>query len=518
MNVLLVNPPTLYRWKSIEAIDVTDVMKPVLSYYKQLLLMEGSKRGDFTTISGEHLGLQSLQASLEQVGHHVVVLNSCTQLHSTLPQTFNEIQRHCFDLLGFTGPADVFGEILWLARKVREAGYTGHITYGHHFASLNAQTLLRRYSEFDSIVRGEGEITLTKLANALENNLPLQTVQGITFRSQNQIVVNPAEPVVDLDRLPWVTRYDLKSVLKIKMSAGIYTSRGCPYQCSFCTTGRISVLENYSGIDRWRRRAAYRVIDEIAYLQKKYKLDWITIVDDSFIVKGEAGADHALNIAAEIIRRNLKINYMVDCRVDAIDKKIFRELAKSGLRKVFVGVESLSAETLKNMRKGYKPEIIAKNLQILKDLGIKFHLGYIFFNPLQTLNDLEEEHRRFSRLPNRDFSLFFKAIRSYPGTDLHSKLEQMELLAGNFPCKSVKYIDSSVGQIRQVLSQFAEKAFCLTADHVHIIQTPEIQDKIYFLIRDYLGELIAIAKKNESDEIKKCARDMWEQFSKLVEN
>src|SRR5207253_6270917 len=129
-------------------------------------------------------------------------LNACVELHTSLKQTFTRICDYTFDLVGFSGPLDVFSENLWLARVLRESGYTGHITFGHDFATLNHQILLELCPEFDSIVRGEGEVTICELANALEKNRPLEHVQGLSFRGQTGVVINPPRSVVaDLDQL-----------------------------------------------------------------------------------------------------------------------------------------------------------------------------------------------------------------------------------------------------------------------------------------------------------------------------
>src|SRR5439155_1275196 len=120
------------------------------------------------------------------------------------------------------------------------------------FATLNHQVLLNLCPEFDSIVRGEGEVTICELADALEQKRPLEHVQGLSFHGPTGVVNNPPSSVVaDLDQLPWVTRYDLPSVLGLGMSASIFTKRGCPYQCTFCTTGAVPFAEGYRGKERW---------------------------------------------------------------------------------------------------------------------------------------------------------------------------------------------------------------------------------------------------------------------------
>lgn len=500
MKILLVNPPTLYRGKSAEQMAQMDLSRPSLPYYERMLGTDITKRNGQSTLPGEHLGLQSCQAALEMAGHEVVVLNACVALHATLYQTLSAIKAYSFDLIGFSGPLDVFPENQWLAAALRESGYVGHITLGHDFATLNHEAILTKYLEFDSIVRGEGEITLVDLANILERRGSLKDVLGLSYRDGAEIFVNHSRPVVaNLDALQWVTRYDLPTVLGLGMSASLFTGRGCPYRCSFCTTGKVPIAEHFGRSNVWRHRSAKSVVDEIEVLARDFGISSLTIVDDLFIAKGQRGSQHALEIAQELITRELGIEYMIDCRVDSIESSAFTTLKRSGLKKVFVGVESASETTLDTFQKGYRREIIRENLRILENLGIEFILGFIMFSPLETLDGLGQSYRLISELGHRDYELFLQSVRVYPGTDLQQMLEGLELIEGVFPHFVGRYVDPNVKQILEVMSQFAETASTTISLAYKDGEAKAVQarEQIYLQAHELMGQLIEVAKRND---------------------
>lgn len=504
MELLLVNPPTLHRGRALKELEPDRRTTP---YYD---LLKRVNREPWS-LPGEHLGLQSIQASADAHGHTSYVLNACIEMHSTLTQTLNRIQDHKVGLVGFSGPLDVFSENLWLAQQLREAGYTGHITLGHDFATLNHSDILRLFPEFDSIVRGEGEITLSELATALDQNLDLTDISGITYRKGTKIVTNPPRPVIPtLDELPTVNREKLHSVLEVGLAPSIYTSRGCPYRCTFCTTGAVPDAEGIFGPARWRLRSPARVVDEVEFLSSEYGIRWVTMVDDLYLSKGRFGVRHALEIAHELLERQIDIEYMIDVRVDSIDEKTFALLRRSGLRKVFIGVESGSPLALASYGKGYHPEIIRKKLATLEDMDIDFILGYIFFSPLDTLEGLSQSLKLVVDLNVRDFSLFLQSVRVYPGTPLHHELARRGLLEGEFPFLSALYPNPFIERIRGIMGEFEYLVWLRTIGSEDNRQRTTVRkdDLVYELAVRLLSGLIDCGQREDIMEMDRLFSDI----------
>jgi len=521
MKITLVNPPTLYRAKPQEQINLLEGLGNTIPYYDRLLSLDESKRNGYSTLPGEHLGLQSLAAFVQNQNHTVTIINACVERHTSLNQTLNRLLHSDFELLGLTGPLDVFGENVWLATKLREAGFTGHITLGHDFATLNHSVILKNYQQFNSIIRGEGELTLLELVNRLESDKKLFNVLGLSFRDDSgKVVINPPRrAIANLDVLPWPIRTDIKQVTSFGMSPSLYTRRGCPYKCSFCTTGIVPEQEGYVGKSAWRARSAQNIVDEIEYLQYHHFIPFLTIVDDLFIAKGKYGSEHATSFAHEILNRNINIEFMIDCRVDSISLDTFTLLKRAGLRKVFVGVESASEDALQAFNKGYSPSIIRKKLEILDKLGIEFILGFIMFNPFETLEGLSKSYQLIMDLNRRDFGLFLQSVRIYPGTPLYHQLKEHEQLQGTFPYFSALYTDNRVDEIRNMLSEFGNLAVPLLRSIT--TRNDSLANRIHHDIFDIfslgLKNIIDSMKNDDYEVVRSHYIQMTDRFQLLLD-
>jgi radical SAM superfamily enzyme YgiQ (UPF0313 family) len=448
MRVLLVNPPTLNHAR---VAHVDRMPEHAVPYYRFMRATCGEYKGR-STLPAEHLGLQSCAASLRAAGHEVRILNACMELHDSLAMTLKAILREeGIGLIGFSGPLEVFAENLLLARGVREAGFTGHITLGHDFVSLNHKLVLG-YGEFDSVVRGEGERTIVELCNALEARASLATVAGTSWRDGGQVVVNPPREVIEnLDDLPWVARDDLAKVDGVGMAASLFSRRGCPFRCSFCTTPAVPLAESVAGPKIWRSRSPAKVVEELTWLREVGGQRWVTIVDDLYLARGARGTEHALAIADGILSTGLDIEYMVDLRIDGIDREVLAMLYRSGLRQVFVGVESGAAKTLVTLDKGYSPDMVVRKLAILKDLGIRPIMGYIMWAPEDDVDALEQSFHFIQGMNYKDFSIFFQFLHIYPGTPIHRMLERKGRLEGSFPYFESTYENPSLEFFRRAM-------------------------------------------------------------------
>jgi anaerobic magnesium-protoporphyrin IX monomethyl ester cyclase len=117
------------------------------------------------------------------------------------------------------------------------------------------------------VVRGEGELIIKDLANALTQNRPIEVVAGITYAINGTIKSNPDGKIIDLDSIPIALPYELLQMDRYPAFRSgrfhIQTSRGCPHRCGFCYN---SIFNK----NRWRSKSANRVLDEIEYIIKKY--------------------------------------------------------------------------------------------------------------------------------------------------------------------------------------------------------------------------------------------------------
>ncbi|MCH9021303.1 MAG: radical SAM protein [Planctomycetes bacterium] len=310
-SIILVNPPSLFG-------QPKTVSKTPYSYFEQMAKQCGGAEG-LKTLPGEHLGLMSIKAYARREDIRVDVVNGQVGRHRSVEETWQEIKRSASDespvLVGFSGTAQIFEENSWLARRCKEEWSSCSTIIGHDFATLNYRKILRDYPEFDFIALAEGEVTFTRLAQALLNGQDWHAIHALAWKSDGgQIGNNPLGQPLDLDALPWPDHDDLNAVLTMGLSASIFASRGCPYRCSYCTTGHTSAL--FGARNSHRQKSIENVIDEIAFMKQDYGVEHVTITDDLFVTKHPESRQKAEDFAKELIRRNIGIKFMIDCRVD----------------------------------------------------------------------------------------------------------------------------------------------------------------------------------------------------------
>ncbi len=203
-----------------------------------------------------------------------------------------------------------------------------------------------------------------------------------------------------------------------KPFATLITSRGCPFQCTFCS-------RFYFG-NKVRTRSASNILAEFEQCVERYGVKEFMIYDDTFGVR----RDVALELCDLIIDRGHKFRWSVRTRVDCVDEAILEKLRKAGCYKMHMGVESGSEEILRRMKKGITLEQVKKAFRLAKEAGIET-VGYFMFGyPGETLATIEKT-RRLSlelRLSWADFSITTPA----PRTELNDEFERSGYIDGDF--------------------------------------------------------------------------------------
>ncbi|EPE94381.1 B12-binding domain-containing radical SAM protein [Rhizobium grahamii] len=412
--IILVNPPTLWELQELG-------MEGKLSCFE--LQSQHVSPSALKSFPGEHLGLQALASACRQKGLQVSLVNGQILLHKSL----DEIWRAILDragkeppaVVGFSGPNQVFVENVALARRVKERWPDTVTVLGADFATLNADRILNDYEVFDAIVAGEGEVAFPALCAAAADGDPFDQLPGVLTRETVRVTLQ-APPPLNLDDIPWIARDDTRAVLALGLSAGVYSSRGCPYRCSFCTTGQVSARSGQGG---HREKSIENVVDEIDYLATDFGIDHVTITDDLFVTKHPASQERARRFGALYKSRGLSsIPFMIDCRVDSMDRETLSVLRSAGLHRVFVGIETASADTLDAYDKLYVnralPQYINDRLRIASDLGIDVVPGIITYHPEITVPELRRTLNVVDSVGYRGSFQFLNKVVAHPGTPI----------------------------------------------------------------------------------------------------
>jgi len=285
-------------------------------------------------------------------------------------------------IVGISVLSYYFLQAIDLSKQLKKAGKIV-IIGGPHASALPHLTLSKTHADY--IVVGEGEETLFKLVDLIRKNISKKDIiiPGVIHRYNNKLIHAPL--ISKLSSLPMPDWEQINpqlyqkaphgGVVKYFPIAPVMTTRGCPYECTFCASPFL-----------WKRTLRYRepkeVVDEIEYLVNVKGVKEIQIEDDNFTIK----RIHAERICKEIIRRNIRIAWSTPngIRADRVDEKLLRLMKKAGCYAVAFGIESGNQEILANIHKNESLGVIEKSVRIAHRVGLVTQGFFIFGLPGET--------------------------------------------------------------------------------------------------------------------------------------
>ena len=294
--------------------------------------------------------------------------------------------------------------VLKIASYAKRRGHTV-VLGGIHVSAIKEKIL--RYPYVDFAIHGEGEIPLHKLALALQNKTSLKQVPGLIYRHKGIIQIN--KPIqANLNNFP-IPDYSFVKHKKIDYFP-ISTSRGCPYDCTFCPSG--------STYKYWNKKNISKVLEEIEFANKKFKIKKFFITDENF------GHDisRVKEFCKTLIKSSLKIKWKVmeGVRADSVDSELLDLMKASGCSSIAIGIQTIDSDVFREFKKG---ENLTTNLEVIalaKEKGFTIGAHFIIGLPNSTFKT-DMKSFRFA-IKNLDYARFFMYIPYY-GTPLYQHVK-----------------------------------------------------------------------------------------------
>lgn len=230
-------------------------------------------------------------------------------------------------------------------------------------------------------------------------------------------------------------------------AASVFTTRGCPYRCTFCGTGAVSAM---LGRTSYRVKSVDAVVDEIAYLVSDFDIQFLSITDDLFVSKHPGSQQRAVEFASAMLGRGIDVNFMIDIRLDSVvDLDLFKHLHRAGLRRVFVGLETGSYDQLRAYRKQIlsRGQDAADTINALQQLGIDVIPGTIMFHPTVRPEELRETARLLRATKYTQPFKFMGRITPYPGTPLYQAYSEAGYLSAEWPLGQWDFVDPEAARV-----------------------------------------------------------------------
>jgi len=303
------------------------------------------------------LGLMYLEAYIHAHSEHTVKIIDTLSERIGYDRLITVITAEKPDLVGITGHSHNLVDMKRVSELIKKEDEKIRVWWGGPHASAFPEESMT-FREVDGVVAGEGEIAFCRVLEALGKGRPPEGIPGVLYR-ENGTVINNGPPcaIEELDSLPMPRRevLDYKKyyyvIGKEVTATSMVSSRGCPYQCTFCSTpGKI-----------FRARSPMNVVDEVEALAG-LGIREIYFVDDTFNIQRE----RALEICREIVRRKIDISWNVRARINLISEELIDSLIAAGCTRIQLGVETGSDEGLKVLKKGITIEDIRRVFAMLK--------------------------------------------------------------------------------------------------------------------------------------------------------
>ena len=398
MKILLVNPP--------------DDMETMLGAGAKLIT------------PFEPLGLLYIAAVAREAGYEVQVMDAWVERLSK--EDFKrEVEQIKPDVIGFTVFTANGGVVYDLGQWIKKALPDTVVVLGNLHAAIYAEQYLRNDC-CDLIVHGEGEFPFIDALRVIESgSRDFSKIASISFLKDGEFVRATEQGVVsDLTALPFPARdlvkqdlYNIPSISNLpysgkKSSLGkhMFTQRGCPYRCSFCT-----VHHNR----KQRSNDVVRAVDEMEMLVNGYGVDYLFIMDSLFI----ANKKRVHSICDEIIERKLEFRWGCEAHVRCVDAELVKKMELAGCHDMAFGIESGVQHLLEGVVKNTTLECIEEATKIVtKNSNIKLSGLFILGLPGETYDDSMQTIRFAKSLP-LDMAQF-SILTPYPGSEIYHDLEK----------------------------------------------------------------------------------------------
>ena len=318
-------------------------------------------------LKGYPLGLAYLSASLKRK-HEVAIYDyNGKELNKSLKSFFDSVKLSRPDLVGISfNSFNRWGAYKIIKRIKKIDKHINVVLGGVHPSTMHNQIFQYFFDYIDFVIQSEGEESFYKLCNALETGDDYRNISGLIYKdAEKTFKVNSVnDKVNNLDSLPIPDYSYASSRIKKSQFAYIITSRGCPVNCSFCSTS------SFWG-QNIRFNSPDRVGEEVDYV-KSLGAKRIFFYDDTF----NLGIERTIRLAQ--VLKDKKIEYAISCRVKPVNEEMIARLVESGCKHITWGVESLSEKLLKTIEKKITREDVKNAFDICAKYSIKMSTGAFF--------------------------------------------------------------------------------------------------------------------------------------------
>jgi len=360
------------------------------------------------------IGLGYLASSLKKQGFSKIKILDCLCDNLTLDEFQEFIKKENPDVVGFTVFSLALKNVLESAKRVKAARKDIIVLIGGPHPSAIPQRALED-KNIDYAFVGEAESGVPRLLQCIYSHQEekFAEIPGLIYRKDSQVLSNDPFFNFNLNSLDFPAwdlidppKYFNKGVDIKKYTTCILTTRGCPFECSFCS---VHTIEGRA----LRSRSVDNVINEIEFLNSNYDIRRFVILDENFT----ANSKFVIEFCKKIISLRKKYKFVLPngVRLDCLTEDVLRLMLKSGFsRRLAVGIESGTDRMLKIINKKLTTKVIEEKLKLMVKVGFR-PIGYFILGfPGETKEDIKETIRFAKRI--KLYEAAFTCYIPMPGT------------------------------------------------------------------------------------------------------
>lgn len=330
----------------------------------------------------ERLGIMYLSAVLKKGGYQTKLLK--TQ-NLNFAQIIKKVKEYSPDIFAYSIMTGEHNYYLDLNRRLKKAFPAFSIFGGPHPTFFPEMIEKNRV---DAICIGEGEGAMLDLVKALEKKKPIEKIKNLWIKKGKKVIKNPLRPLTaNLDSLPFPDReiiYEDSPELRNYKTKLFFSSRGCPYQCTYCFNHQYNLLyKNKGKIVRFR--SVDNFIAEILEVKKKYPFEFAMIEDDTFLLKPKEWLEEFA-----VKMQKTGIRFWCNLRADLINEETAKFLKKAGCHAVWFGIECGNEKIRKELLKRFMTDKqILKACQLFKKYKIVHASQNLIALPVENPLDID---------------------------------------------------------------------------------------------------------------------------------
>jgi radical SAM superfamily enzyme YgiQ (UPF0313 family) len=386
MKVLLINPPS-----------------------HQLLVGNNPKFLDEHRGYNPPLGLLYLAANIVRDGKHEVDILDTLVEELEYEDIGKTIQAKQPDVVGITAMSFTLLDVIKTVKLVKEANPKTIVVLGGPHVYLYPKETIE-LDGIDYVIIGEGEYSFVKFLEYLEGKQEPSSVPGLVYQDNGKMIKNEPAAIKEVDKIAFPARelapYQKYNSLLFARSpvTTMFTSRGCPYQCTFCDRPHLG--------KKFRAHSADFVLGEMENCLQLGIRDFI-IYDDTFTIK----RDRVMAICKGILERKWDVAWDIRARVNTVDKELLQLLKETGCQGIHYGIESGTEKILKVLNKGITLNQAEEVFKMTRKAGINILAYFMIGCPTEKREDIDETFRVAKQL-NPDF-IHMTIFTPFPGTQIY---------------------------------------------------------------------------------------------------